>query len=166
MRPGEFASKVRLTGLILGTDMLGETTTSCAEQDNPGEGLDSAAWCHVLLALGVLQTEGGCEGCGQSVSVVARRWQPRALVRADPRERSVATASRAVQSGGVLVLGTFATDGPAQCSGLPTSRYDADTLAAAFAPAFSLEHSEREEHVTPGGAVQPFTWVVLLRTCS
>src|SRR5680860_1541864 len=82
MRPGECASKVRLTGLILGTDMLGETTTSCAEQDNPGEGLDSAAWCHVFLALGVLQTEGGCEGCGQSVSVVARRWQPRALGRA------------------------------------------------------------------------------------
>jgi len=95
-------------------------------------------------------------------------WHDRAvfhfLVRADQRERYVATASRAVQSGGVLVLGTFATDGPAQCSGLPTSRYDADTLAAAFAPAFSLEHSEREEHVTPGGAVQPFTWVVLLRT--
>ena len=95
-------------------------------------------------------------------------WHDRAvfhfLVRPDQREQYVATASRAVRSGGVLVLGTFAADGPTQCSGLPTLRYDADALAAVFAPDFSLEHSEREEHVTPGGAVQPFTWAVLRRT--
>ncbi|HEY5180171.1 MAG TPA: class I SAM-dependent methyltransferase [Dermatophilaceae bacterium] len=95
-------------------------------------------------------------------------WHDRAvfhfLVQRDRRDQYVATASRAVRSGGVVVLGTFAADGPTQCSGLPTARYDADALAAVFAPGFSLEHSEREEHVTPGGAVQPFTWVVLRRT--
>lgn len=94
-------------------------------------------------------------------------WHDRAvfhfLVQPEQREQYVATASRAVRSGGILVLGTFAADGPTQCSGLPTSRYDADALAAVFAPGFTLEHSEREEHVTPGGAVQPFTWAVLLR---
>lgn len=94
-------------------------------------------------------------------------WHDRAvfhfLVRPDQREKYVATASRAVRPGGVLVLGTFAADGPAQCSGLPTARYDADALAAAFTPGFTLEHSEHEEHVTPGGAVQPFTWAVLRR---
>jgi SAM-dependent methyltransferase len=95
-------------------------------------------------------------------------WHDRAvfhfLVRAEQRDQYVATASLAVRSGGVVVLGTFAADGPTQCSGLPTARYDADGLAAVFEPGFSLEHSEREEHVTPGGAVQPFTWVVLRRT--
>jgi len=95
-------------------------------------------------------------------------WHDRAvfhfLVRPEQRDQYVATASRAVRSGGVVVLGTFAADGPAQCSGLPTARYDADGLAAVFAPGFSLERSEREEHVTPGGAVQPFTWVVLRHT--
>lgn len=95
-------------------------------------------------------------------------WHDRAvfhfLVQPDGRDQYVATASRAVRSGGVVVLGTFAADGPTQCSGLPTARYDADALAAVFAPGFSLEHSEREEHVTPGGAVQPFTWVALRRT--
>ena len=94
-------------------------------------------------------------------------WHDRAvfhfLVRPDQRERYVATASHAVRSGGVMVGGTFAVDGPTRCSGLPTSRYEVDALAAAFAPGFGLEHSEREEHVTPGGAVQPFTWVVLRR---
>ena len=95
-------------------------------------------------------------------------WHDRAvfhfLVLPEQRDQYVATASRAVRSGGVVVLGTFAADGPTQCSGLPTARYDADGLAAVFEPDFSLEHSEREEHVTPGGAVQPFTWVVLRRT--
>jgi len=95
-------------------------------------------------------------------------WHDRAvfhfLVRPDHREQYVATASRAVRSGGLLVLGTFAADGPTQCSGLPTARYDADKLAAVFASDFSMEHSEREEHLTPGGGVQPFTWAVLRRT--
>lgn len=95
-------------------------------------------------------------------------WHDRAvfhfLVRPEQRERYVATVASAIRPGGVLVLGTFAADGPTQCSGLPTSRYDADALAEVFAPGFSLEHSEREEHVTPGGAVQPFTWVVLRHT--
>ena len=94
-------------------------------------------------------------------------WHDRAvfhfLVRPDQREQYVATASRAIRPGGVLILGTFAADGPTRCSGLPTSRYDADALATAFAPDFRLEHSEREEHLTPGGGVQTFTWAVLRR---
>lgn len=94
-------------------------------------------------------------------------WHDRAvfhfLVRPDQREMYVATASRAIPAGGALVLGAFAADGPTQCSGLPTAQYGPQALAAVFAPGFSLEHSEREEHVTPGGGVQPFTWVVLRR---
>jgi SAM-dependent methyltransferase len=95
-------------------------------------------------------------------------WHDRAvfhfLVRPEQREQYVATAASAIRPGGFLVLGTFAADGPTQCSGLPTSRYDAEALAEVFAAAFTLEHSEREEHVTPGGAVQPFTWAVLRHT--
>lgn len=69
----------------------------------------------------------------------------------------------AVASQGALVLGVFAPDGPTTCSGLPTSRYDADALAAHFAAAFVLEHEERELHRTPTGDTQAFTWVVLRR---
>jgi hypothetical protein len=58
----------------------------------------------------------------------------------------------------------FALDGPEQCSGLPTERYDESALADLLAPAFVLERHEREEHMTPWGAVQPFTWCVLRRT--
>ena len=53
------------------------------------------------------------------------------------------------------------TDGPTECSGLPTTRYNTDELVRAFGPAFALEHAEHEEHTTPLGTIQPFSWVVL-----
>ena len=94
-------------------------------------------------------------------------WHDRAvfhfLVEPADRDRYVAATTQAVAPGGVVVLGTFAADGPTQCSGLPTARYDTDGLAGAFGPAFVLEHAEREEHTTPAGAEQPFSWVVLRR---
>jgi SAM-dependent methyltransferase len=95
-------------------------------------------------------------------------WHDRAvlhfLTSAADRDQYVRVAATAVAPGGVLVVGVFAEDGPEQCSGLPTERYDVSALADLLAPAFELEHHEREEHVTPWGAVQPFTWGVLRRT--
>jgi SAM-dependent methyltransferase len=92
-------------------------------------------------------------------------WHDRAvfhfLVDAADRERYVALAEEAVAPGGAVVLGTFAADGPTSCSGMPTARYDPNDLADLFAPGFSLAHAEREQHHTPGGTVQPFSWVVL-----
>jgi len=96
-------------------------------------------------------------------------WHDRAvfhfLVEPTDRDRYVTATTQAVAPGGVVVLGTFAADGPTQCSGLPTARYDTDSLARAFGSAFVLEHAEREEHTTPAGADQPFSWVVLRRVC-
>jgi 2-polyprenyl-3-methyl-5-hydroxy-6-metoxy-1,4-benzoquinol methylase len=79
------------------------------------------------------------------------------------RERYVERAAAAIRPGGALILATFAADGPAQCSGLPVRRHAPDDLARTFGPAFVLEAAEREEHVTPAGVVQPFSWVVLRR---
>lgn len=94
-------------------------------------------------------------------------WHDRAvfhfLTSVEDVARYVAVAAAAVAPGGVAVVATFAPDGPEQCSGLPTQRYSAEALAASFAGAFAVEAAEREEHVTPWGAVQPFTWVVLRR---
>jgi len=94
-------------------------------------------------------------------------WHDRAvfhfLVEPTDRDRYVGMATQAVPPGGVLVLATFAADGPTECSGLPTSRYDTDELVRALGPAFVLEHAEREEHTTPFGTSQPFSWVVLRR---
>jgi len=94
-------------------------------------------------------------------------WHDRAafhfLVEPGDRARYVEVVTAAVEPGGAAVVGTFAADGPTQCSGLPTARYDAPGLAAALGPAFALEHAERVVHQTPDGREQPFTWVVLRR---
>ena len=94
-------------------------------------------------------------------------WHDRAvfhfLTTAQDVTAYVELVSAAVPSRGALVLGVFAADGPTSCSGLPTSRYDAQALAAHFARTFVLEHQERELHRTPTGATQAFTWVVLRR---
>lgn len=88
-------------------------------------------------------------------------WHDRAVLHflTDPadRDRYITTATRAVEPGGVLVLGTFAVDGPTSCSGLPTARYDADSLVALFAGCLAIQRVDHEDHRTPGGINQPFT---------
>jgi len=94
-------------------------------------------------------------------------WHDRAVfhffTEAAARARYVAAAAAAVRAGGYAIVATFAPDGPERCSALPVRRYDADALAAEFAPHFALRDSAREEHVTPWGAMQPFTYAVLQR---
>jgi SAM-dependent methyltransferase len=94
-------------------------------------------------------------------------WHDRAvfhfLVDAEDRERYLATTRSAVRPGGHLVVGTFAEDGPATCSGLPVARYDAQGLVDAFGAEFALVGSRRDEHRTPGGSRQSFTWVAMRR---
>lgn len=94
-------------------------------------------------------------------------WHDRAVFHflTEPAQQRlyVATAARAVRSGGSVVIGTFADDGPIECSGLPTARYAAETLVALLRDDFTPMHFEREEHLTPTGTVQPFTWLLLSR---
>jgi hypothetical protein len=68
-----------------------------------------------------------------------------------------------VRPGGVLIIGTFALDGPEQCSGLPVRRYDAAGLATEFAASFDLVESCDDHHRTPWDAEQHFTYAVLRR---
>jgi SAM-dependent methyltransferase len=94
-------------------------------------------------------------------------WHDRALfhflVDAEDRERYVTTARSAIRPGGHAVVGTFAGDGPATCSGLPVARYSAHALADSFGAGFALVDFRRQEHRTPGGSVQFFTWVAMRR---
>jgi hypothetical protein len=72
-------------------------------------------------------------------------------------------AQRSIVPGGLAVIATFALDGPQQCSGLDVRRYDVEGLASMFADGFELVDSLRHVHLTPWGAEQPFTYVVLRR---
>jgi hypothetical protein len=90
-------------------------------------------------------------------------WHDRAvfhfLVDAPDRDTYLATLRAAMAPGGAVVIGTFAGDGPATCSGLPVCRYSATELSALLGDDFDVVATRRETHVTPRGAIQPFTWV-------
>jgi SAM-dependent methyltransferase len=89
-------------------------------------------------------------------------WHDRAvfhfLTEPADRQRYVAQVLRAVRPGGHVIIATFAPDGPAQCSGLPTARYDAAALHSIFGPAFTLVQSAHEAHTTPWGIEQRFVY--------
>ena len=93
-------------------------------------------------------------------------WHDRAvfhfLTEETDRERYRATLLAATHSGSYLVIGTFAADGATECSGRPVRRYRAEELAGEF-DGWDLVAQAREDHLTPWGSRQPFTWVVLLR---
>jgi len=94
-------------------------------------------------------------------------WHDRAVFHflTDPADQAhyADLAARTVLTGGLLIVATFAPDGPEQCSGLPTARHDAESLQRAFASDFELVDHRRQDHRTPWGAVQPFTWVAFGR---
>ena len=70
---------------------------------------------------------------------------------------------RSVAPGGCVILGTFAPDGPEQCSGLPVTRYSAANLTRFLAPTFVVIEERHELHTTPSGATQSFAWVAARR---
>jgi SAM-dependent methyltransferase len=95
-------------------------------------------------------------------------WHDRAVfhfLTAEPdRQDYRRTLAAATAPGAVVVIGCFAPDGPQQCSGLPVARYGPGDFAAELGPYWELVAQDREEHATPAGAAQPFTWAALRRT--
>jgi hypothetical protein len=93
-------------------------------------------------------------------------WHDRAvfhfLTEASDRAMYLRVMRQALGDAGALIIATFASDGPERCSGLPVARYDASNLQQLLV-GFTVVESSREEHVTPGGAVQPFTWIAATR---
>ena len=94
-------------------------------------------------------------------------WHDRAvfhfMTRPEDREAYLATMRKALSPGGQVIIGTFSTAGPEQCSGLPVTRYEPDTLATVLGAAFRLVESVREEHVTPTRKVQCFQFSRFVR---
>ena len=94
-------------------------------------------------------------------------WHDRAvfhfLVAEGQKARYRALLDAALAATGVAIVATFAPDGPDHCSGLPVSRYGQEELVAALGEGMELLMGCREEHRTPGGVAQPFTWVAVRR---
>jgi cysteine desulfurase len=94
-------------------------------------------------------------------------WHDRAvfhfMVRPEDRDAYRATLRGALRSGGHAIIGTFASDGPERCSGLPVVRYEPEALAAQLGADFRFIESVREDHVTPAGKVQRFQFSRFVR---
>jgi SAM-dependent methyltransferase len=94
-------------------------------------------------------------------------WHDRAafhfLTDASDRSAYVGNLKKAVRPGGHVIIGTFASDGPERCSGLPVMRYDAGDLGAILGTGFDLMDSRRHDHTTPWGAVQRFQFSTFRR---
>lgn len=66
-------------------------------------------------------------------------------------------------AGSRVIIATFALDGPETCSGLTVRRYDTAGLQRELGGMFQRVDDWREEHVTPWGAAQSFTWCAFRR---
>lgn len=96
-----------------------------------------------------------------------RLWHDRAVFHflTDPAARSayVAQVRRAVPPHGHVLVATFAEDGPTHCSGLAVMRYSPAALHAEFGAGFAYVEAHREEHRTPAGSLQAFTYCLCRR---
>lgn len=92
-------------------------------------------------------------------------WHDRAvfhfLTQPEQRRAYLARLQQATVPGSLVVLATFAEDGPSECSGLPTARYGPQALAAELGTVCTPVNSTRERHITPSGQPQSFTWLAL-----
>jgi 2-polyprenyl-3-methyl-5-hydroxy-6-metoxy-1,4-benzoquinol methylase len=94
-------------------------------------------------------------------------WHDRAVFHflTEPKHREAyqRALSQGTSKESRVIIATFALDGPKTCSGLAVQRYDAVRLAHQLGEMFQLVTDWREEHVTPWGAAQSFTWCVFRR---
>jgi hypothetical protein len=94
-------------------------------------------------------------------------WHDRAVLHflTQPEQRNgyLEALNAGTASGGLVIIATFALDGPERCSGLPVRRYDSTVLSDEVGPRYTLRREWREEHKTPGGGKQAFQWCVFQR---
>ncbi|MEH6456478.1 MAG: class I SAM-dependent methyltransferase [Cocleimonas sp.] len=97
-------------------------------------------------------------------------WHDRAvfhfLTTEDERHAYVQKVLKSVKPGGLVIIATFAEDGPTQCSGLPVMRYSANELHSEFGEPFELLGHEKESHHTPDGNEQKFVYCFCRKSAS
>lgn len=94
-------------------------------------------------------------------------WHDRAVLHfltgEDERAQYLDALRTALKVGGYAVIGTFAEDGPEQCSGLAVRRYSPAELRSFLGPDFEIVSEMHELHQTPGGNQQSFNWLTARR---
>src|SRR3970040_967542 len=65
-----------------------------------------------------------------------------------------------VNDEGYVIISSFSTRGPMMCSGLDTRQHSEESMKKLFSNGFEDITGFEEEHVTPHGIGQIFTWNV------
>lgn len=63
-----------------------------------------------------------------------------------------------VKTGGYIIISSFSTKGPMMCSGLDTQQHSEESMKKLFSSGFEHIKSFEEEHLTPHGKSQIFTY--------
>ena len=76
-------------------------------------------------------------------------------------EKYISLCNKYINNQGILIIGTFAEDGPLKCSGLEIKRYSVDQISGLFKETFELVESFKMLHKTPFDTEQSFSFCVL-----
>jgi len=85
------------------------------------------------------------------------------LTREDEIKKYVDIVTKAVKTGGFLIVSTFALSGPEKCSNLQVTQYSSDTLTSVFKENFKLITTLNEVHTSPYNTSQDFLCCVFAR---
>jgi 2-polyprenyl-3-methyl-5-hydroxy-6-metoxy-1,4-benzoquinol methylase len=87
-------------------------------------------------------------------------WHDRAafhfLTTAAEVEKYLSIAQQHISSNGKMVIGTFSTNGPEKCSGLPVKQYDENALSVVLQKWFTKIKCISTDHITPFKTIQHF----------
>lgn len=91
-------------------------------------------------------------------------WHDRALLHflidEQDMQKYVEMIKKHVNDEGYVIVSSFSTRGPMMCSGLDTRQHSEESMKKLFSNGFEHIKSFEEEHVTPHGIGQIFTWNV------
>ena len=76
-------------------------------------------------------------------------------------KKYISLCNEYINKEGILIIGTFAEDGPLKCSGLEIKRYSVDQISGLFKETFKLVESFKMLHKTPFDTEQSFSFCVL-----
>ena len=76
-------------------------------------------------------------------------------------KKYISLCNEYINKEGILIIGTFAEDGPLKCSGLEIKRYSVDQISGLFKETFELVESFKMLHKTPFDTEQSFLFCVL-----
>lgn len=89
-------------------------------------------------------------------------WHDRAafhfLTEPEQQRRYRDNLLKALKPGGHLIMGVFAPEAPARCSGLPVQRYDHEELQTVLGEEFKMLRHHNELHLTPGSVEQMYLY--------